>query len=217
MLQSLQTLLSLFVGAVAVPAAAVKSPLFLPFIPDALLLALLLSASCFLSARFCFSAAKPVFVTSCDLLNVVFLMNRLTTNPTAAIQTKKIHISRRLATYTVLTVCLPGSGRFFTIEVAAPAPPPLISEPICWFVAAIRVGSRFIIAFWKMTPPMTTEMAVLRFRMKPKVAVAVAISLGCTSVCRAIRGDWKFGPTPIPAIIWKGKMRPQVRPTGRSM
>ena len=71
--------------------------------------------------------------------------------------------------------------------------------------------------FWKMTPPMTTEMAVASWRTKPKVAVAVAMSRGWTRVWRAIKGDWKLGPTPKPAMIWKGKMRPQVRELGRSM
>lgn len=50
---------------------------------------------------------------------------------------------------------------------------------------------------------MTTEMAVDRLRTNPKVAVAVAMSLGATLLWRAMRGDWKLGPTPIPATIWK--------------
>lgn len=50
---------------------------------------------------------------------------------------------------------------------------------------------------------MTTEMEVEMLRTKPKVAVAVAISRFATIVCSANSGDWKLGPTPIPAIIWK--------------
>ena len=41
---------------------------------------------------------------------------------------------------------------------------------------------------------MTTEMEVKIWRTKPKVAVAVAMSLGWTLVWRAIKGAWKLGP-----------------------
>lgn len=50
---------------------------------------------------------------------------------------------------------------------------------------------------------MTTEMEVERLRMKPNVEVAVAMSCGATKFWRAMRGDWKFGPTPMPMMIWK--------------
>ena len=77
--------------------------------------------------------------------------------------------------------------------------------------AARRVASRLAMPFWKMTPPMTTEIAVERLRTKPKVAVAVAMSFGSTSVCRAMSGAWKLGPTPMPAMSWKIMTRALLR------
>ena len=57
-------------------------------------------------------------------------------------------------------------------------------------------------SFWNMTPPTTTEIAVPRLRTKPKVAVAAAMSRGWSLAWRAIRGAWKLGPAPTPAMIW---------------
>ena len=45
--------------------------------------------------------------------------------------------------------------------------------------------------------------------MKPKVAVAVAMSRGWISDWSAMSGAWKLGPTPSPAMIWKMMMRGQ--------
>jgi len=67
-----------------------------------------------------------------------------------------------------------------------------------------------------MTLPMTTEMDVERLRMNPNVAVAVAISPLGTIVCNAMSGDWKLGPTPMPAMIWKMMILAQPWPSGRS-
>ncbi len=103
------------------------------------------------------------------------------------------------------------------MPVAEPAPPPPICDASFGPSAARRMPSRFIMPFWNMTPPTTTEMDVARFRTKPNVAVAVAMSRGWMLVCSAIRGAWKFGPTPMPAMIWKGMIRPHSWPLGRAI
>jgi hypothetical protein len=41
-------------------------------------------------------------------------------------------------------------------------------------------------------------------RLRVKAAVAVPAAISCPARCdwRAIRGDWKLGPTPMPAMIY---------------
>ena len=81
--------------------------------------------------------------------------------------------------------------------------------------ARSRLAARCDIWFWKMTPPMTTDIAVARLRVKPKVAVAAAMSRGRIWVWRAMRGAWKLGPVPMPAMIWKMMIRGQEGVEGR--
>ena len=61
------------------------------------------------------------------------------------------------------------------------------------------------------------EMVLTRLRMKPNVAVADAMSRGRTLLWSAMRGAWKFGPTPMPAMIWKRMMRGQLAEAGKLM
>lgn len=43
------------------------------------------------------------------------------------------------------------------------------------------------------------------------------VGLTGTKLCSAINGDWKFGPTPMPAMIWKMIILAQEECTPRSM
>ena len=84
---------------------------------------------------------------------------------------------------------------------------------------------------------MTTDTEVASWRMKPKVAVALAMSRGWTVVlgwladciqelggkqrkethCKEISGLWKLGPIPIPATSWKQIIFAQLAFGPRSM
>lgn len=103
------------------------------------------------------------------------------------------------------------------MAVFAPALPPLRADASLGPRAAERSAERFCMPFWKMTPPITTDTDVARLRVNPNVAVALAMSRGATRDCKAIRGDWKFVPTPRPATIWKRMMRGQDAYAGREM
>jgi len=73
-------------------------------------------------------------------------------------------------------------GRPEMMPTLAPAEPPLKAAASWGPSAARRDDSLVFMMFWKMTEPTTTETALPMLRMKPKVAVAVAMSRFCRVV-----------------------------------
>ncbi len=76
-----------------------------------------------------------------------------------------------------------------TMPTEAPAEPPDSRAAVFAPREATRAACFFCIWFWKTTDPITTEIDVEILRVKPNVAVAVAISLFGTRVWRASNGD----------------------------
>lgn len=95
----------------------------------------------------------------------------------------------------------PEADRELTTPMFAPADPSDRVLPTCSPSTETKYGRFFAIWFWKTTLPMVIDIEVANCRTNWKVDVAVAMSRGATRVWSAIKGDWKFVPTPTPAII----------------
>lgn len=87
------------------------------------------------------------------------------------------------------------------------------SSPEKWYMfSAEKPAERNVelprsIPFWKTTPPTTTEMDVASARMKPWVAVAVAVSCWLTCAWMAIKGGSNNMLEPKPATSWNPTIR----------
>lgn len=106
-------------------------------------------------------------------------MKRLTHSPNAAKATYRIHMLLKELENACLAANFWFSGRPCIKPTLAPAAPPPKADAVWGPRTAASCDCLDFIWFWKMTDPTTTDIADPRLRVKPKVAVAVAMSRFC--------------------------------------
>jgi len=121
---------------------------------------------------------RPVTVSVCSRLNVIFLTNIELIIPRKLQHVYIIHILRRLHANASFAACFPvPSGIEWMMKMLAAASFPVNSSvTLCERPAARSFGDCASIEFWKITPPRMIDIARARVRINAKVDVAVATS-----------------------------------------